>query len=143
LVGCSLLVTFNSIEAAEQRQLGANSRNQIESLSAEKAARSPSERKLDSQLIYALRLKRQQRVAPGLDRLESAVRPRPDGQVLVDLRARVEPELLAGVPKDQSAVKLTEILQSRTGEQKLRVTRVEPIHDSENELKGYAAFAQP
>ena len=55
----------------------------------------------------------------------------------------VEPELLAGVPKDQSAVKLTEILQSRTGEQKLRVTRVEPIHDSENELKGYAAFAQP
>ena len=55
----------------------------------------------------------------------------------------VEPELLAGVPKEQSAMKLTEILQSRTGEQKLRVTRVEPIHDSENELKGYAAFAQP
>lgn len=97
LVGCSLLTDGSSIDAAERGELGANSRNQIESLIAEKAARSPSQRKLDSQLIYALRQKRQQRVAPGLDRLESAVRPRPDGQVLVDLRARVEPDLLARI----------------------------------------------
>jgi subtilisin-like proprotein convertase family protein len=97
LVGCSLLAGSNSLEAAEGRELGGNSRNQIESLIAEKASRSPSQRKLDSQLIYALRQKRQQRVAPGLDRLESGVRPRPDGQVLVDLRAQVEPDLLAAI----------------------------------------------
>jgi len=97
LVGCSLLVGINSVDAAERRELGTNSRNQIEALIAEKAARSPSQRKLDSQLIYALRQKRQQPIAPGLDRLESAVRPRPDGQVLVDLRARIEPELLARI----------------------------------------------
>src|SRR5688572_26345657 len=97
LIGGSLLAGNNSTDAAERRELGANSRNQIESLIAEKAARSPSQRKLDSQLIYALRQKRQQRAAPGLDRLESTVRPRPDGQVLVDLRARVEPDLLARI----------------------------------------------
>jgi hypothetical protein len=55
LAGGSLLAGNNSMDAAERRELGANARNQIESLIAEKAARSPSQRKLDSQLIYVLR----------------------------------------------------------------------------------------
>ena len=38
LAGCSLLAGNNSTDAAERRELGANSRNQIESLIAEKAA---------------------------------------------------------------------------------------------------------
>src|SRR4029453_10157957 len=34
----------------------------------------------------------------------------------------VEPEVLAGVPKEQCVARLTQILKSRTGERKLHVT---------------------
>jgi hypothetical protein len=61
----------------------------------------------------------------------------------------IDPELLAGVAEDQRTVKLAEILNSRpemlkgrTGK-KLAIARVEPILDSEGEIKGYWAFAKP
>lgn len=90
---------FPSAEAnaAERLELPAHARDQIESLIAEKAARSPSERKVDSQLLYALRQQRRQRVAAGVNQLETAVRPKADGRVLVDLRAEVTKELLSFV----------------------------------------------
>jgi hypothetical protein len=54
----------------------------------------------------------------------------------------VEPELLSGVPDAKRISSLDEILRSRTGKQQ-RITRLEPIYDSENELKGYMAIAKP
>ena len=54
----------------------------------------------------------------------------------------IEPELLAGVPADQRLAKLTEFLQSRSGKIPV-ITRVEPILDSEGEVKGYMAIAKP
>lgn len=54
----------------------------------------------------------------------------------------IEPELLAGVPEDQRVARLTHILKSRTGKTQV-ITRVEPIVDSEKEIKGYMAFAKP
>ena len=56
----------------------------------------------------------------------------------------VDPELLAGVPlhQGQGATRLAQILKDHTGQRKLRITRVEPIRDSENEVKGYMAFAR-
>ena len=50
--------------------------------------------------------------------------------------------LLAGVSDQSRAAKLTEILQARTGNRRLAVTRVEPVLDSEGELEGYMAFAR-
>ena len=55
----------------------------------------------------------------------------------------VSSELLEGVPEDQRAAKLTQSLQARNSNPQLRVTRVEPILDSEGELQGYMAFARP
>jgi hypothetical protein len=49
----------------------------------------------------------------------------------------------AHIPEAQRIPRLTEILQNRTGNHNLKVTRVEPIFDSEGELKGYMAFARP
>jgi len=54
----------------------------------------------------------------------------------------IEPELLAGVPEDQQLAKLAGILKIRTGKTRV-VNRVEPIRDSEGEVKGYMAFAKP
>ena len=54
----------------------------------------------------------------------------------------IEPELLAGVPEDQQLARLAGILKNRTGKTRV-VNRVEPIRDSEGEVKGYMAFAKP
>jgi hypothetical protein len=54
----------------------------------------------------------------------------------------VEPELLAGVPEDQRLQKLGAILKRRPGKAQT-ITRVEPIFDAEQEVKGYMAFAKP
>jgi hypothetical protein len=54
----------------------------------------------------------------------------------------IEPELLAGVPEEQRLAKLSGILKSRTGKTHA-ISRLEPILDSEGEVKGYMAFAKP
>ena len=54
----------------------------------------------------------------------------------------IEPELLAGVPDDQRIARLGQILKSRTGKTQ-NITRLEPILDSDQEIKGYMAFAKP
>ncbi len=54
----------------------------------------------------------------------------------------VEASLLSGVAEAQQGSKLTELLQIRTGDRKLSVTRVEAVHDSEGDVRGYMAFAR-
>ena len=54
----------------------------------------------------------------------------------------IEPELLAGVPEDQRLTKLAGILKNRTGKTHA-ISRLEPVLDSEGEVKGYMAFAKP
>ncbi len=55
----------------------------------------------------------------------------------------VDAELLAGVPENQQVAKVTEVLQQRFGRKHVEVTRVEPIQNSESEIKGYMAFTRP
>lgn len=55
----------------------------------------------------------------------------------------IDKELLAGVPDDQRVAKAGQILTRLPGSHKLAITRVEPIYDSEMEIKAYMAFARP
>jgi len=55
----------------------------------------------------------------------------------------VEPELLAGIAKDQQEQKLQALLKNFTHQKQVTVTRVEPIADSDGETKGYMVFAKP
>ncbi len=55
----------------------------------------------------------------------------------------VEPELLAGVSKEQQAQKLAGLLKNFTHQKQVIVTRLEPIADSDGETKGYMVFAKP
>jgi len=52
----------------------------------------------------------------------------------------IEAELLADVPEDQRMSKARDLLRLQTGE-KQEVVRLEPILDSDEEVKGYIAFA--
>ena len=88
-----LLVAFlaSTLDAAELRE---SVLRQIGALHAEKTARTPVQRKLDSQLIYATKISRKEVIAPGVAALKADVVVQPDQRVLVDLQAAVTPKLL-------------------------------------------------
>jgi Subtilase family len=92
---------------------------QIRALQAEKAARTPAERKLASRLLYALRMRRGQPIAEGIRSLRTGVRWDTAGQTLVDVRAQVTPALLAEIERlggsTQSAVPALGALRARLG----------------------------
>jgi hypothetical protein len=54
----------------------------------------------------------------------------------------IETELVSKAPEPSRLQELSKILSSRTGKTQV-LTRIEPIYDSENEIKGYMAFARP
>lgn len=54
----------------------------------------------------------------------------------------IEPELISSYPENERMEKLGKLLTSRTGRVQ-QLTRIEPILDSEQEIKGYMAFARP
>lgn len=72
-------------------------RAHIEALLEEKAARSPAERKLDSQLVYFAKQSRNLPIAAAVPTLELPVQANAAGRVLVDIRAAVSEELLAAI----------------------------------------------
>lgn len=52
----------------------------------------------------------------------------------------LEPELLTSLPAGQRLERANQLLRHRTGKSS-QVTRLEPIFDSEQEIKGFMAYA--
>jgi hypothetical protein len=55
----------------------------------------------------------------------------------------VDTEMLSGIPEEQRPVKVGQILKKLPGAKHVEITRVEPIYDSEGEIKAFMAFAKP
>src|SRR5579859_5511044 len=92
LAGCS---QKGSTSTPKQAVLSPQAISQIETLLAEKDARSPVQRKISSQLLYA-------KYGNSLDvkgMLPSAIVPDSSGRVLVDIKGTVNADLLDGVAK--------------------------------------------
>ena len=70
---------------------------QIEALMTEKAARSPSQNKVDSQLLFAGKLSRNEPIAEGVNTLRVELDRDQADRVLVDIKAGVSEELLADI----------------------------------------------
>ena len=68
---------------------------QIEALMAEKAQRTPAQRKVSSHLLHAQQIQRGEPIAAGVVLRQSLVEP--GGMVTVDIRADVTPEVLARI----------------------------------------------
>ena len=83
-------------QPGEDNGIAPSAAAQIESLLREKETRSPAERKIDSQLLYAWRMAQGLPVAPGVQTLEVDLPYAADGHVIVDVSARaLTPNLLA------------------------------------------------
>lgn len=81
------------------QKISAEAIRQIEALDEEKASRTPAQQKIDSQLVYAIKMKRGEAIASSVQTLEVNVGEDEDGKVSVDIAAEVDDELLAILDK--------------------------------------------
>jgi hypothetical protein len=76
------------------QSLSASAIRQIQAMQSEKAARTPAQRKMDSQLLYAMRMAQGKEVAPGVAKLHSEIEIS-NGMTRVSVRAAVTDATLA------------------------------------------------
>ena len=67
---------------------------QMQALIDEKERRTPAQQKIDSQLLYTIKMRRGEMIAEGVQSLETDVAYDDDGRTVVDIRARVTTALL-------------------------------------------------
>jgi hypothetical protein len=75
-------------------QISEHARHQLEALIAEKASRSFGHRKMDSRLIYGIKQHRGEQMAEGVESLNVELPLNKRGEVIVDITANVNPQLL-------------------------------------------------
>jgi len=91
-----LLIPATSGFAADPPKLTEEGFRQLGVIMAEKAARTPAQKKMDSQLVHGARIARGQRLE-GLPDYKPDLKVRADGRVLVDIDAIVTDALLAQI----------------------------------------------
>ncbi len=89
--GILLSQTSDSIDPAALQQ--------IQALLSEKRARTPAQRKVDSNLLYEARQRRGQAIATGVPTLRTGIEVDPQGRVVVDIKATVTDPLLDTIEK--------------------------------------------
>ena len=94
---CLLAVALAWSPQARAQRVAPEGAAQLAALRAEKAARTPAQGKLSSQLLYERRMRRGEQAAPGIPVLRTRVEVFADGSVLVDLRAEPTARLLAEI----------------------------------------------
>ncbi|HHO48295.1 MAG TPA: hypothetical protein ENN06_07555, partial [Desulfobacteraceae bacterium] len=77
--------------------MSAEVKQQLNAMRMEKAARTPAQKKMNSQLVHAVKARRGELKQMGLSSLRPGVKVEDDGTVLVDIKARVTPGLLADI----------------------------------------------
>jgi hypothetical protein len=82
---------------AQSASRGRFADEQVQALRAEKAARTPAQRKMASRLVHALHMRRGRPIAPGVPKLRTGVVWDARGRTEVDVRAHVTPDLMARV----------------------------------------------
>jgi hypothetical protein len=89
-----LVAGVSGVAEAQTRDLSPQLIGQLRALEQEKAARTPSERKISSHLLYEDRMRRGVPIARGIETLRSFIEVARDGTTLVDIRADVTPAVL-------------------------------------------------
>ena len=77
------------VQAVVNNDLSPHLQMQMGELLAEKEARTPAQRKMDSNLHYALLMQRNQAITPHVPTLETGIEIAPDGTVLLDLKGSI------------------------------------------------------
>ncbi len=96
--GARLVASANPQEPASGSiQIAPSGLAQIEALIQEKESRSPTEQKIDSQLIYEMKMRTGQAIAAGVNRLVTDIPYASDGDVVVDVTVTPSADLDASL----------------------------------------------
>ena len=85
---------LRSAKSHQPESIASGARQQIQALLAEKESRSPAQQKIDSQLLYAIKLRRGESIAAGVQTLAVEVGADEAGLVTVDITAIVDEQLV-------------------------------------------------
>ncbi|MFN8357659.1 MAG: S8 family serine peptidase [Spirosomataceae bacterium] len=91
---CLIIILLTLITLKASAQLSDQAKQQIQSLMDEKAARTPAQQKISSQLLYGMRMAQGQSITPLVKTLETTIKQNTDGKVKVVIRATIQPKLL-------------------------------------------------
>lgn len=103
-LACALMAGALAATPAVAESVSESALAQISALRAEKESRTPVQRKIDSQLIYAQKQSMNQPPAPGVGPLRLSVSPDRAGRVGIDLSGQITPALLEFITASGGAV---------------------------------------
>ncbi len=89
---------------AQAQDLSVSAKSQIASLEQEKVNRTPAQKKISSQLVFAVKESRNQLIARGVSKLATRVTRAAGGGVTVDIRATVTPGLLVAIQQSGGTI---------------------------------------
>ena len=90
--------------SVNQQGLSSDVMQQLQALEDEKASRTPAQQKIDSQLIYAMKMGRSEPIALGVSTLQVDVDANSQGRVVVDISGNVDDKLLQSLTNNGAAV---------------------------------------
>jgi hypothetical protein len=109
-------------------QMSDRARQQIEALMQEKATRSAGRRKMDSRLIYGIKMHKGEPIAEGVDRLEVRLPKNEQGEVIIDISASVDKQLLKKL-KQAGALVINSFPEYNTVRAEVSLDAVDAIAD--------------
>jgi hypothetical protein len=96
-LGSSTNRPLAQVQGSDDGKVSESALRQIIALQEEKAARTPVQKKIDSQLLFAGKMNRNEPIAKGIDKMAVDLDRDETGRVLVDLKADVSEDLLGEI----------------------------------------------
>jgi subtilisin-like proprotein convertase family protein len=96
--------TSQSSVVTDLSQLSVSAQRQIQELMADKQARTPTQRKIGSSLLYAAKQRRGEKLTAHVSMLKPIFKERSDGRFDVEIRGRVSKSLISAIEKEGGEV---------------------------------------
>lgn len=110
----------------ENQAISPQAERQITALMAEKAARTPEQNKISSQLLYAVKMNRGEKIAEGVPTLEVSTQTDSDGKTVVDITGEIGGMLLEKL-EEHGAEILTVVPSYQSIRARVSLDKVEEI----------------
>src|ERR1700686_566356 len=95
---------LDKTDGGDSQGISSGALQQIQALEDEKESRTPAQRKIDSQLLYAAKMARGESIARNVQTLAVNVPTNGDGRVVVDITANVSDSLLERLRSDGAEI---------------------------------------
>ena len=114
------------IAAEDGDKISPEAMRQIEALEQEKESRTPAQQKIDSRLLYQVKMSRSEAIASGVQTLETDLKVDDSGFIAVDITANVTDKLMQKL-KESNAVIIASLPQYRSITARLPIGEIESL----------------